>query len=424
MDRTASQCVHKLLVCTVGGTLEPIVASILSERPEKVIFVPSPETQAMVSDSILAMLDQKGFQIIPAQYRVVVVPDAEDFETCVRTLRRLEPEANDWLQRGRDFALAVDLTGGTKCMSSALALVAARWRAEFLYVGGGQRNKAGVGVVVSSTEHVLRRANPWDSLGYQAIEDASLLFDRGLYAGAIRVLDEAISRMSRPEVKRELATLKRLAEAYDLWDHFDFNGGQNALADVSKNINDLRHAFPCESQRLEQTLQSHMEHLSKMLEQKPSELLVWDLLANAYRKASQGSYDDAVARLYRAVEAHGQIRLEKQYGLKPRTTTLDVLPEHLHDKWRPRVYDGGFLRLGLRDLYELLRDLGDPLGEDFASSTLAGPESPLETRNNSILAHGFCPVTQKGFQSLWDAVLKLVKAQKNELISFPKLKAD
>jgi CRISPR-associated protein (TIGR02710 family) len=367
------------------------------------------------------MLDQKGFSILPAQYEVVVVSDAQDFETCVSTMRSLEPEANDWLQRGPDFTLAVDLTGGTKCMSSALALVASRWRAEFLYVGGRERTEGGVGVVRPGKEHVVRTANPWDSLGYQAIEDASLFFDRGQYASAIGVLDETIQRIDRADVKRELATLKRLAEAYNNWDRFDFNGARNALADVAKNINDLRHAFPCGSQQLEQTLQSHQVLLSKMLEQKPSELLVLDLLANARRKALQGSYDDAVARLYRAVEAHGQIRLEREHRLKSKTR-LDYPPPNLHGTSSPQLREHGFPRLGLRDLYDLLRYLGDPLGEDFASSSLAGPESPLETRNNSILAHGFDPVTKEGFQSFWDPVLKLVNVQEHELVSFPKLR--
>jgi len=413
--------VHKLIIYTVGGTSDPIVVSVLSERPERMIFVSSPQTKAIVSDSILPMLDQKGFAILPVQYEIAVVSDPEDFETCCSTMRSLEPEANLWLQRGSDFTLAVDLTGGTKCMSSALALIASRWRAEFIYVGGRERNKGGVGVVASGAEHVLRRANPWDSLGYQTVEDGSLFFDRGLYAGAIRVFEEAIKRVNRPDVRRELATLKRLAEAYDAWDRFDFCAAKNALSnDVLKNINDLRHAFPCGSQQLEQTLQSHQELLSRMLEQEPSELLVWDLLANARRKAWQGNYDDAVARLYRAVEAHGQVALT-QHGFTSRTE-FGRLPQHLHDKWRPRVQDDGLLRLGVRDLYELLRDLEDPLGADFALSPLAGPESPLETRNNSILAHGFDPVTKEGFQSLWNPVVKLVKVQEQDLVSFPKLR--
>jgi CRISPR-associated protein (TIGR02710 family) len=421
MDRTAGQCVHKLLVCTVGGTPDPIVVSMLSERPERVIFVTSPQTRPIACDSVLPKLNEHGLQISPGQYRIEEVSDAEDFEVCLQTMRGLEPEVREWRQRGGNHELVVDLTGGTKCMSAALALVTSGWRAEFLYVGGRERNKDGVGVVVSGKEHVVRRANPWDSLGYQAIEDGALFFDRELYASAVRVFDEAIRRMTRPDVRCELATLKRLAEAYDTWDRFDFKGAESALADVSKNINDLRHTFPHGTQQLERTLQDHERLLVEILKQKPSELWVRDLLANARRRASQGGYDDAIARLYRAVEAQGQTALERQYGLKPKTS-LNLLPGHLHDKWRPQVHDDGLLRLGLRDLYELLRDLGDSLGKDFASSTLAGSESSLEIRNNSILAHGFDPVTQKGFHSLWDAVLKLVKVQEIELVSFPKLR--
>lgn len=415
------QPVHKLIIYTVGGTPEPIVVSVRHELPEKVFFVTSPETQSTV-DCVLAKLKDQGFEMRPAQYKTVVVPDAQDFEVCVKYLRDLEPEVKDWIQRDSAFQLAVDLTGGTKCMSSALALVASRWPAEYLYVGGSQRDKSGVGVVVAGTEYVVRRANPWDSLGYQAVEEGVFFFDRGFYASAAHVFEAASKRVGRPDIKRELSTLKRLAEAYEAWDRFDFSAAKQALPDVLKNMNDLRHAFPNGTSDLERTLQDHENLLDAMLQKTPNDLWIRDLLANAGRKASQGSYDDATARLYRAVEAYGQLALEK-HQLKSKTQ-LDCLPLHLHDKWKSRVHDDGFLRLGLRDIYELLRDLKDEVGEAFFCSTLASQQSPLETRNNSILAHGFDPITEKGFRSLWVPVLELVGVKENELVTFPKLRPD
>lgn len=415
------QPVYKFIIYTVGGTPEPIVVSMLSERPEKVVFVTSHETQGIVHP-VLSMLRDKGFEIQPAQYKTVNVSEPENFESCVKTLRKLESEVNDWIQRGSHFKLAVDFTGGTKCMSAALVLVANRWPAEYVYVGGSQRNKGGVGVVVSGTERVLRRANPWDSLGYQAEEDGALFFDQSLYASAAHIFGEAARRAVRPDVKRELSTLKRLAEAYDAWDRFDFHAAKSALVDVSKHMNDLRKAFPDSAGELEGVLPNHEQLLAKLLEKQPSDLWIRDLLANARRRASQGSYDDAVARLYRAVEAYGQVALEK-HGLKSKTA-LSCLPPNLHDKWRLRAHDDGYLRLGLRDIYELLRDLKDEVGDAFFSSTLVGRQSPLETRNNSILAHGFDPVTEQGFQSLWVPVLELVRARENELVVFPKLRPD
>ncbi len=411
---------NKLVIYTVGGTPEPIVASILSERPERIIFVSSPEAEGKISDSVLLMLKQTGFKLVPAQYEVVIVPDAQNFESCVQTARGLENEVSRWLQRGSPFTVAVDLTGGTKCMSAALALVASRWTVEFLYVGGGERTKDGTGIVVSGTEHVVRRANPWDSLGYQALEDGTLFFDRGYFGTASLIFEEASHRSTRPEVKREMATLKCLADTYNEWDRFNFDGAKKGLANIRKNFNDLRHAFPVASQQLEQKIEEHEHLLDEMLKQKASDLWVRDLLANARRRAEQKSYDDATARLYRAIEAQGQVALNRQ-GLTPKPELIS-LPSHLHDKWRPRADSDGRLRLGLRDLYSLLSDLDDPLGTAFASSELSRPNSPLEMRNNSILAHGFDPIKEVGFQQLWVAVLQLVGVQKEKLVAFPKLR--
>lgn len=42
---------------------------------------------------------------------------------------------------------------------------------------------------------------------------------------------------------------------------------------------------------------------------------VQDLILNAERRAVQERYDDAVARLYRAVEMVAQVRLQSEWGL-------------------------------------------------------------------------------------------------------------
>ncbi len=412
----------KLIVYTIGGTPEPIVISLTEARPERVIFLASDESESKVTQEILPAAAQKGFGLSPGQYRIDRVSDAQDFEACVSTARSLEPEVHQWLQRGQDFSVAADLTGGTKCMAAALALVASRWKADFLYVGGGTRDKGGLGVVVSGSERLLRRANPWNSLGYQAIDDAALYFDAGLYAAGAKVLETAKRRMTQPGRGRELATLQLLAQLYDSWDRFDFKGARDLAAKVLTHISDLRHALPHQAAEIEQTLQDHQNLLAQLLANQPSALWVRDLLANARRRAMLGNYDDAVARLYRAVEAHGQLALEK-YGLKARTSLSD-LPPDLQEKWAKRAREDGALRLGLRSLYELLGDLGDPLAAQFEASGLAERgKSPLEMRNNSILAHGFDPLTEKGFRSFWRPALELTGVQEAELVVFPKLRA-
>ncbi|OQX91368.1 MAG: hypothetical protein B6D58_08485, partial [candidate division Zixibacteria bacterium 4484_95] len=50
--------------------------------------------------------------------------------------------------------IVIDLTGGTKQMSAALALAATEQGLKVSYVGGEERTKDGLGTVVSGTEKI------------------------------------------------------------------------------------------------------------------------------------------------------------------------------------------------------------------------------------------------------------------------------
>ena len=150
----SSDEIFTLLVCTVGGSAEPIVATLKRWNPVRIQFVPTSETREQIETRILPMARSEGVSIDPGRYDVVQLPDGQDFATCVNTLRLLQPVVDEWLSRGEKYQVVADFTGGTKCMSAALALQAHRWRCVFSYVGGSERSKDGVGVVVSGKEQV------------------------------------------------------------------------------------------------------------------------------------------------------------------------------------------------------------------------------------------------------------------------------
>ena len=52
-------------------------------------------------------------------------------------------------------------------MSAAFGIQASRWPCMFSYVGGNERTKDGLGIVVSGSEKVFHQTNPWDSLGLE-----------------------------------------------------------------------------------------------------------------------------------------------------------------------------------------------------------------------------------------------------------------
>ncbi len=401
-----------LLISTVGGTPEPIVQSLLHWQPARVLFLATDKTRPVADAAVRSCKEQGGIAIPPGAQEVYPIRDEEDFCACVREMRdSLDAEVARWFARGRDYPVVVDFTGGTKCMSAALALVARRWKCRFSYVGGTSRTKQGVGIVETGTERVQHSANPWDALGYQVVEDAVSVFNHGGYAAAAALLDAAVRNADKPEVKRELSTLKALIDAYAAWDRFDHKKAHQHFDDAIKNRNDLEAIFPHAPRALWARLERRRDHVAQLASQiEPAAAWVEDLLHNARRRASEKRYDDAVARLYRVLEALAQVRLREQHNL-PGTAAvpLDRIPEPLRTRWASRA-DNGAVALGLQDDYALLDALGDPLGQAFISAGLADRgKSPLVARNQSILAHGFQPVAEKVYKALHDHVTELVR---------------
>lgn len=395
-----------LLICTVGGTPEPIVKSLVHWAPERVLFIPSHNTRPQIEEVLARYAKDAGRPLAPGCYRICPVEEAEDLAGCLRTIRDLSSEIAQWVGRGEGYGIVADFTGGTKCMSAALALQARRWRCQFSYVGGTRRMKDGVGVVESGFEYVLHSANPWDALGYQTMEEAVAVFNQGGFASAAHLLDRAIQNAERPEVKRELATLKAVIDAYAAWDRFDHGCAAECFKDALKNQNDLHAIFPG-AQPLIARLEHHSRRVADLsgMGGRPSISWIEDLLRNAWRRAKEGRFDDAVARLYRACEALAQIRLRERHDVPDtKTIPLDKLPVPLRAEWEPRARDGA-VSVGLQDAYRLLHELGDELGGWFSEAGLAGERSPFSARNRSILGHGFEPIGKATYSSLHKKLL-------------------
>lgn len=412
-----------LFICTVGGTPAPIVVALCHWRPDRVLFVSSEETKPKVNEILQAYAASAGSPLSPGSYRICPTADSDSLPAVLNAVRSLEPEVREWLEHGPTYKIVADFTGGTKCMSAALVLQARRWKCSFSYVGGVRRTKDGVGVVEPGFERLVHSANPWDALGYQAIEDACLLFDRHAFAAAVHVLDTAIRSVDDPAVRRTLSTFRQLCEGYDHWDRFQHEKAATILDNVLKNANDLARILGSfnDGDRLARRIRRHRQLLEEIGAACTSLVIVRDLLANARRRADERRYDDAVARLYRAIEALAQCRLRESYGIDSSAVPIEKLPESLCRRWQSRA-DQGLLKLGLQDDYELLRELNDDLGIRFYEKGLNDPiKSPLAARNQSILAHGYRPVSEKTFDTLWKIALQLASIDEDALPCFPQL---
>lgn len=415
---------HTLLICTVGGSPEPIVATLKQWSPVRLRFVVTPETHEMVDADIIPLATAESIAPDPGRYDILELPNGQGFPECVDTLRQLTPDVEEWLGRGDQYQVVVDFTGGTKCMSAALVLHAHRWRCLFSYVGGIERTKEGVGIVISGKEQVLHAHNPWDALGFQAVEGFVSLFDQQAYSAAAGIADTAGQNATDATRKRELNALTLLAKAYDAWDRFDHKAALNRLQDLAKSENDLRAILgEHKADALCQKLARHRDYLQAFAKATPPSIgHIRDLLANAKRRFDEGRTDDAVARLYRAIEALAQVTLAERYQItNTKQVPLDRVPDSLRSQWESRAHKGHVF-LGLQDAYALLDALGDELGHKFTQKQLHDRNrSPLTARNQSILAHGFDRVSDKVSEQLRAATLDLAGTQEGDLPLFPRL---
>jgi CRISPR-associated protein (TIGR02710 family) len=417
-----------LMLFTIGGSPAPVAESLFRARPDLVVFICSRRSAESLTapDGVLARLAAKGLTLNPGQYEVLTLTNEEDLLECVEDMRAfLNPRVGRWLERGPRHRLWADFTGGTKCMSVALGLVTRAWPCEMVYVGGAQRTKGGLGVTIDGFERFLNRENPWNALGYEAADQAVSFFNAGHFPAASSLLRHAAVRASAPHIKRALATFASLAEAYAFWNLAQVRRAIDCLDVFLKNSNDMIcFGFsPDGLKLLRAQVASHLDWLNRLGDGlTPTREWLADLLADARRRLDAAQFDDAVARLYRFIEAAAQHQFLAR-DLSTSSFPLDALPEALRPVWAYRAVNG-HLRLGLHDAYDLLHRLGDPLAAAFREHKLHTRTSPLEARNASRFGHGFQPISEKHALALWDAALALAAVlgiQPEALPVFPRL---
>jgi CRISPR-associated protein (TIGR02710 family) len=357
----------------------------------------------------------------------------DDVEKCAEEAKQAILEA---LDRGATLGtIDADFTSGTKAMTAGLAIATTALGAERLVYVTGERESR-TGRVLSGTERVV------SVYPVQLTIDANrrqlkTLFNRRLFDSGLVLVAQVLDSCLRPDVQQEFNFWKRLFETYREWDRFDHQRAADGINKIPKEYlkllnldldpnkellgrlsNKLGTAWSARKQKRET---SEAELLS--LEYCPE--ILADLLANADRRADEGKYDDAVARLYRAAELVGQIALAG-IGID----SSNVRPNQVPDAALELFREGGRAQqaVGLDKKYRLLSALEDERAELYLKNRRL--RSLLKTRNNSILAHGTTAVGGETFESLRQEVIALARAfvpelEKHRLVEkagFPEIK--
>lgn len=402
----------KAILISVGGSPQPIIKSLNEQKPEYICFFTSKATKDSTEKDILPNLTFK-----PRHWDWILTPNAEGLSECYKEIVTKLPDIlKKW--NVKESELVVDYTGGTKTMSVAVTIATLEWSSVYSYVGGVERSKNGVGVVVNGKEKMLYLDNPWNEIALMDQKKACILFNKARYSSASDVfamIEEKVGENYKPFFK----ALKVMSNGYDLWDRFKHEDARTNLY----SCRDILKTYSLHNKKLEgfvNRLLQNIDFLDRLQDNK--ELLNHDLISNARRRAElEYKYDDAVARLYRAMEAIAQFKLKSTHGIDSSNVNENVIPLDVREEFVSKYRDNkdNKIKLGLYVSYDLLNRLDNPIGKSFFEFYEKEIRGLLDIRNSSILAHGYRSVSQGTYEKLLEVILKFSGIKREDLPEFP-----
>ena len=393
-----------VLALTVGGSCAPIITAARDYSPDYVCFIVTTGGQGSRrqvdgpgkpcgwdEDKAPNIVTQLGLSEETYLIQELASPDnlPAIYTACRKILRKLQvqfPEAR----------YVADYTGGSKSMGVGLAMAAVESGWELSLVRGQRPDL----IRVADGTEMASLVNSWEVRARQRMSEARHLFNAYAYASASDLLTGLLRQAPvSPVLNRTIRNWVTLCRGFDAWDRFDHETAGRILKTV-------------QSQIVPQWIA--LKKLTGQIKTTGYEPVL-DLVRNAERRAARGRFDDAVARLYRAVELLGQIRLrERTPSLDSGALDLEKIPSDIRSRYeRMREINqlrggGAELKLGLMDDYKLLAELKDPLGVEFSRLQNRLLDA-LKKRNYSILAHGSEPLDSDDYADMYRVTLGLIK---------------
>jgi len=383
----------RALIITVGtGRRRSDIAeaiarqSILRLNPNYVLFMCSPksaeETIPLIHE---ALKDDFDGELVPP----FIVPEENDID---RLFKAYKDEIVSFMMR---FSLSpdkitADFTSGTKPMSSALVLAAVTLGLDQLNYIVGERDEGGRTIPGTGRNHPL---SPRRIYLDARLRDFRFFFDRFQYAAALQILNDIRDRRLDATIREKIDAFLYLTTFYLSWDRYDLDAAVDAKSSLDRlPLSDL---LPLTVYR---AYKKHRDYPGR-LRQRPYDWSRFaDLIENAKRRISNANYNDAMARLYRAVEFLAQARLYHEHGIETGNVDPSRVPEDYLEQLAPyKNRKTGKIQIPMIRAYDLLAKQGDSLGVDFQrlyDDNHEQLQKLLNRRNESILAHGFSSVAE------------------------------
>lgn len=309
----------------------------------------------------------------------------------------------------------IDITGGKKVMSATGALAA--WQLDLPLCYIESKYDPELRQPVPGSEVLLLLKNPTTLFCDEEMKRANTLFNEGAFNAAKKAYEGLEERVQSPQLAR---FRKDLAGLYNAWCNLDLDTLAVCVADTGKRLNephlDLDHSTA-------QKIRTQLEFLEKVrTKDSHSLILCYFLLGEHYFRLKR--HDFAALLYYRTIEACLKEHLEQSYpGFSTKTPDYSLLgnPDELENAYleisrtinREYVVKSLPRPIGLMNAAGILYCLRNPftgLAEIDTPERLKHLLKLAESRNQSVLAHGYQTITADQGKSLRHKALVIAGA--------------
>jgi CRISPR-associated protein (TIGR02710 family) len=268
--------------------------------------------------------------------------------------------------------------------------------------------------------------SPWSIFAEEERRQVVILFNHRRYSAVIEIIDNAFGKEMPIQIRDYFRFIQPLSEGFLKWDQFqhkdalkNLDAGLTKLADyLSTYPDNALESFSTQVKKCKDFIEKIITSTNGLKES--DMVLIDDLLNNARRKIADKRYDDASARIYRALELYGQIIFHKTAGCSNDKVESKIIPEKLKEEYTRKYRDphSHYLKLPLNATFKYLKAMGNDAGIRFFER-IKEIKNIQSNRNSSILAHGILPVTEKAINSIFNTVCDFV--QMENFFDFPEL---
>lgn len=421
------------IIGTVGDSHDPIIYHVNKVKPDLVCFLYTERTENYLDD-IIKKCNIKN-------HMPVFLNNPNDVDdTFSKSLNAI----NELLKN--DYEVIGNFTAGTKPMSVGLAMACIEKHCKYEYGYGIRDEKTGMSI---SFEDNFSQENPYENQAINEFKRGKLLFNKYQFTAAYENFKIAQKILKVDELKLRADIFVKIINFYDFWDKFNDDVDsiplniylENNILNVIEKNHILKKYFSEELPDFYKQLKLNKLFLDYKIHGSFNYHLP-DLLNNAKRRIKENKYDDAIARLYRAMELIAQLRLN-EYGFIEKNNlntnkTFFINKEKLKnelslatlrkiDKLKLYGWDNDkkkYLHLDLSSNYKLLKSISHENEHELSISTkklcsnYENIKFDLKKRNTSILAHGLKPLGKEETEMLYNSVLEHSK------ILYPNIKRD